>query len=284
MSLAQIFSFQQDEDHLVFDWAIYHGDIFGFENIHIIDHKSGDSYKSKLKKLSELGIKIYPFDGPFIEKRNALSDIMLKYVGKCHYLIPLDADEFIVNRLQNRIECRDVQSGLCQASKKAKNKMHMFKPMCALDNKCHDPLIDNNFFRFINSLDAKVGMSKTFYPANIFLKTDQGNHHGSTSSYNNVYCFTDLALIHFEIFNLEQFKQKVMRGVEAYFLKDNFKNYFGKGQHYARAYEAILEGKFEEYTRDQIENCQLKSEVFESDVFSNYIKILRDKYKSIYNL
>jgi hypothetical protein len=280
MSLAQIFSFQKDEDHLVFDWAVHHGDIFGFENIHIIDHSSSDSFKSKLNVLSQHGVKIHHFEGPFTEKKNAISEIMLKHSGECSYVVPLDADEFMVLKNKNRIDCSNVESGLRSASKKAKNKMHIFKPMCATHR---DPLVENNVFRFINSLDTRVGMSKTFYPSHVFKKTDQGNHHGFIVPYNNTYCFTDLALIHFEIFDLEKFKQKVLRGVEVYSLKEKFKDYRGRGQHYAKAYESILENNFEEYVKCEIETCQWKSEVFESSVFSNHIQSLREKHKSIYD-
>jgi hypothetical protein len=74
--------------------------MFGITNIHVVDHKSADPRVCKVLALfKQCGIKFTNHGGGFDQKSGMLSSILRK--EKNQFLMPLDADEFVVNIEKN---------------------------------------------------------------------------------------------------------------------------------------------------------------------------------------
>ena len=51
--MVKIFTMAKDELDIVIDWVIYHGFIFGFSNIYVIDNYSTDGTYEALLKMQQ---------------------------------------------------------------------------------------------------------------------------------------------------------------------------------------------------------------------------------------
>lgn len=95
-----IVTFHRDETELLADWMQYHAEIFGFENLHIIDHMSKvPSINNLLAYAEKKGSKIIPYTGSWLYKKFELTRVMREVLDTdalVRTIIPLDIDEFIV--------------------------------------------------------------------------------------------------------------------------------------------------------------------------------------------
>jgi hypothetical protein len=57
-STVRIIMMQRNEVDLLYPWVLYHGLRFGFENLHIIDNGSDDSFRPRLEFLESSGVDI----------------------------------------------------------------------------------------------------------------------------------------------------------------------------------------------------------------------------------
>lgn len=93
--MIKLFTMVKDESDIIRDWILYHGYIFGFENLFIIDNMSSDGTFEIINEYSEKGIKIYR-ELNYIEKGRLMKRLI---DGNCEgndVAFPIDIDEFIV--------------------------------------------------------------------------------------------------------------------------------------------------------------------------------------------
>jgi hypothetical protein len=241
--MIKIFCFLKDEIKLVNDWILYHSNLFGLENIYMVDHQSTDGTFECLSKWKSKGLNVFQTNEHFSKKSEILSRIMNR--NKEGFLIPIDLDEFIVSFLNNKISCDekiiletineklDTSSALrykfitfsnIPLEKKAKNVIEE----CVLFNK--EPFHPR---------------SKTFYYSEYFIETDQGNHFGKIKNSNdinsNLY-FSGLGLLHYETYDPFHFLKKTIRGAKAYGHDKSPAGNGGNGTHYKNNYWKIMSG------------------------------------------
>jgi hypothetical protein len=94
---------QRNEDLCLQPWLVWHGHLFGFENLYIIDHGSEDrSVQEILSRFEALGVHIMrmPATADYRRKAEYTIGIMqiLQKGGGYDFLLPLDCDEFVVMR------------------------------------------------------------------------------------------------------------------------------------------------------------------------------------------
>ena len=97
---VKIIMMQKDEVDLIYPWALYHGTMFGFQNLIIIDNGSGDAVISNLRRLEALGTRViydYRAQSDFVAKGDIIASIIKAYDSSlpADFYIPLDCDEFI---------------------------------------------------------------------------------------------------------------------------------------------------------------------------------------------
>lgn len=103
---------QKDEELLLRPWLLYHGYMFGFENLYVYDNGSAiHSVTETLREFSDVGVNVdFAFHRPedFDNKGNVIGDKIMEFRQANLYdvAVPLDCDEFLaVNHSDIGITC-----------------------------------------------------------------------------------------------------------------------------------------------------------------------------------
>ena len=91
--MIKLFTMVRDEVDIIEDWILYHGTLFGFENLYIVDNVSTDGTYEIIKKYEKNGVHVYSHSN-YKEKGNIMKQLIDN--NKCVIAFPLDIDEFIV--------------------------------------------------------------------------------------------------------------------------------------------------------------------------------------------
>lgn len=189
----------------------YHGKIFGFENIHIIDNGSTDDTKDLcLKYKTDYTF----FDGDFNLKADKLTNLINKHRKNCDIVIPLDSDEFISVKNGDVWIFDDRIVEYFKDFIDAKNSCK-FRLINAVETEYDydNPLIDMHYFYECGYHD----MAKIFMPSKICKGTDGGNHCGVvSSSQGKPPDALKIKLFHFAFRGFTHFCRKIKQGGEAF--------------------------------------------------------------------
>ncbi len=246
---VKLFMMVKDEVDIIEDWLKYHGSIFGFSNLYIIDNYSKDGTYEILQKYQEGRRGIYLIRKKDYKLKGDYMYHLMKDVAKNYDIAyPLDADEFIVfyDKVGNRIRTDNIRNYLDGLSTDHDNYKANYI-MSTIDTADHigyeRATVQANF-----GLYTDYGrMAKTFFN-NHKWKTrslDHGNHHP-----NSDYLLTDICLLHYHCRNLEQMKKKVYNNVEGLgFSTTDLEKLEALprdsvGNHHIRSLIAILKGTF----------------------------------------
>ena len=217
MNDIKIFTFIKDEQVFIRDWIDYHAMIVEYNNIYIVDNRSRDNTINILKEYEKLGINVI-YDYPHYRlKGEYLSQIMKDVNDKCKYLIPIDGDEFIALKTNNKLD-------ITADPKKIKNyienlpytgaKYSFYTYICCIPEQVqyNDPLIEIDKFHI--HLENHE-MMKKFYPSSTFISTDHGNHHGVVESDLDT-IISDLVLFHYPDVGLESFVKRMYNDINGF--------------------------------------------------------------------
>ena len=222
--MIKLFTMVKDEVDIVEDWLQYHGNIFGFTNLHIIDNMSTDGTFEILGKYAQLkGIFVYRHDD--YKKKG---DLMKQLISQNKTIIafPLDIDEFIVyyNPKTNKITINDIVPYLNENIIASKNDGVIMNTHTKGLYKCdyiHSKITKKNKNGFDHAvLEATRGrydekrdkiMTKSFFDTRFWKgNIDHGNH----CNFNNHFSMSKLCLVHYHKRNFEQHKKKVINNVK----------------------------------------------------------------------
>ena len=97
---VKVIMMQKDEGDLIYPWALFHGTLFGFHNLVIIDNGSTEPVLSRLRRLEALGTRViydYQEQSHFVSKGDIIASIIQEYdaTDPADFYFPLDCDEFI---------------------------------------------------------------------------------------------------------------------------------------------------------------------------------------------
>ena len=184
-----MFVMTRDEYDLIEDWVLYHGALFGYHNLVIIDNNSVDP------RVLDVYKRYVPKGVTVVEEKNyvdggqgqAFTKHMQRYKDTCQFLIGLDTDEFMVikgharagalpsaretaARIKYYLTRIDERVGTIIIDTYFASVVDPTSPMYR-DNKMHDPA--RNIVSF-----AEMNCTKMIYRAQGFLKTINGNHDG----------------------------------------------------------------------------------------------------------
>ena len=88
--------YQKNEDDILDYWLDYHSEIFGEENVMLLDNYSDDPKVLRtLDVWEDRGVRILREQGPYIDKGMLILNATKKYFPDAAMLVPLDIDEFI---------------------------------------------------------------------------------------------------------------------------------------------------------------------------------------------
>jgi hypothetical protein len=239
--MVKVFTFLKDEIKIVDDWLTYHSNLFGVNNIHVIDHMSTDGTEKILEEWKNKGLNIYKCDKPFSYKNKKLTEVMVKEKTKDCFLIPLDIDEFIViDSNEGIVVSKDVI--IKQINKLEKGP---FRYKFSVRNNIPLQTDVNRPVEQCVHFDEKISVndrSKTFYNSNHFISTDQGNHGGNVNGHGKIKD-SGLTLLHYNIYDKNHFIKKMIRGAKAYGHDKTPNGGGGNGIHYKNNYWKIKNGE-----------------------------------------
>ena len=238
----------KDEVDIIKEWIIYHGSMFGFSNIYVIDNYSTDGTYEAIKEFSHL-INIFR-EPDYKKKGDYMKDLIDKY---CHNEIafPMDIDEFIVYYDNNTVS---IDKNLINNYINTLNSSIIYKAnyILSIIDRNHpsgynNALTESNYGSYIHMGDH----AKSFFnTAQYKGKIDHGNHIHFIDKKN---CnLTKICLVHYHYRNLEQMKKKILNNILGlgyrndlnylYNLLHNNKNC--AGFHHVKAQIDILENKY----------------------------------------
>ena len=244
--MVKVFTMVKCEVDIVRDWVLYHGHLFGFNNLHVIDNLSLDgTYEELLQLEKDYAIHVYQL--PDYKKKGDYMSSLIKQFGKNEFVIPLDIDEFIVHhdKTNNAISCDEtlIKRTLATLPKANAYKMNYIMtypsgtegyPRATVESK-HGVYSDYG------------SMAKTFFHSSLFRgKLDHGNHFNTQN-----YHLTKLCLVHYHCRNLEQMKKKIFNNVSGLghdpldlnsLKADALRN--PQGHHHINHQISVLEGRF----------------------------------------
>ena len=93
--MVKIFTMVKDEVDIVKDWIVYHGSLFGWNNIYILDNYSTDGTYEIIQEFAHLGINIFREDD-YRFKGYYMSALIKEFCQNERFAFPIDIDEFIV--------------------------------------------------------------------------------------------------------------------------------------------------------------------------------------------
>jgi hypothetical protein len=110
---------QRDEALLLQPWLVYHGYLFGFENLFVFDNGSTDaSVIATIERFAAVGVNFdlsYREEGDYERKAELMIDTInrLDGCGKYTAYIPMDCDEFLVSFDDGGLNCSRFAIGDC---------------------------------------------------------------------------------------------------------------------------------------------------------------------------
>ena len=244
--IIKLFTMVKDEIDIVEDWLKYHGTLFGYKNLYIVDNMSGDGTFEKIQEYQSKGVFLIQR-----EDYKLKGDYMTELIndpnrGDFDFAYPIDIDEFVVyyDKESNQI----LPFRTVNYFKSLPVSETVFKT-----NYINALISNGNGVGYERAtIETELGVyqdyhdvAKTFFNKRIWTEElDHGNHYQTTN-----FVLTDLCLVHYHCRNLEQMKKKVINnvkglGFDATNITDLRKNTEGVGNHHVRHMIEILKGDF----------------------------------------
>ena len=220
--MIKLFTMVKDEVDIIEDWILYHGAIFGFHNLYIVDNMSTDGTYELMQKYVGKGVNTFRHHD-YKKKGDIMKELITN--NKSIIAFPLDIDEFIVyyDKKRNKISVDNIISymnGLIQSNNNNNMLMNMNTIGLYKCDYIHSKITNNNKYGYKRAvLEAKWGgydhnrekiMAKSFFDTRYWKgDIDHGNH----CNFNNHFNLSNLCLVHYHCRNLEQHKKKVINNV-----------------------------------------------------------------------
>ena len=208
--MVKIYTMVKDEIDIVKDWIIYHGSMFGWNNLYIIDNFSSDGTWEAINELRFLGINIYR-EKDYLQKGIYMNDLINKHSCNPNDSIafPMDIDEFIVyydkeNKKVN-IEKDLIRSYFQKLPQSRVYKANYIYPYVTQKEGFERAAAEAEYgFYSDYGKFAKSFINTKYYAGEI----DHGNHIPCDS-----FLLTDIHLLHFHSRNIQQHLKKIQNNI-----------------------------------------------------------------------
>jgi hypothetical protein len=194
LPLAKVFTVTKNEYDLIEDFLLYHGYLFGYENLVVIDNGSTDTrvldvyerYKPRgVTVVTRLGYK-------GAQQGEHFTEVMKDYRHAAEFLIGLDTDLFFC---VDQSSDRDVVQRYLRSLPPSYDIFQMKKFMMSVvdprspnyeGHKLRRPVDSTTFV--IRDGYAGVSVPHVFFRAANFISTSNGNHEGVTTTGKTWFC------------------------------------------------------------------------------------------------
>lgn len=241
MPHLKIFLMTKNEIGMLEDWIIYHGSIFGYKNLYILDGSDDPRVFEIYDRYANRGINIFFSTTSLDGLARELTELMHSHKGENNFLIKLDTDEFLAYakpRIFPTNSCiKEAMRGLYIKRFDGKPEMEVPWLFRLLVERQFNlaRLCNANFPEFLSSLpingkrykasiivwsNPSAGESsrpcreislftvpqfshlKSFFHSDSFVSVDLGSHAGQSTD-NHGFNETDLTIIHYHSTSVE---------------------------------------------------------------------------------
>jgi hypothetical protein len=93
--MLKIFLLTRNDTKFLEDWILYHGFLFGLDNLHILDGSDCQKAIDTYAKFKPLGLNVHFSSSGLNDLADEMTQLMHTHKGTDNFLIKLDTDEFI---------------------------------------------------------------------------------------------------------------------------------------------------------------------------------------------
>ena len=253
----KLFTMVKNEEDIIEYWINYHGSIFGYRNLHIIDNNSDDGTYEKIMKYKKIGVNIYR--EPDYKLKGKLLTGLIKEQQKIDaydLAIPIDIDEFVVHydKRHKTLNPSHIRIYINELMKTSNDEIFKMNYIQSTINSQNDYGYNNALLESLYGKYEDYGnVAKTFFNINKWTgELDHGNHYCCEN-----YVLTDMVLVHYHCRNLDQMKKKITTNINGLgYPTDKVKlenilveNKNPDGTHHIKHMIDMLDNKFEINTR-----------------------------------
>lgn len=220
-SLAKVIVLSKDEYDLIEDFICHHGRIFGYENIVIVDNGSSDPRVLDVyRKYRELGVTIESdSERSMLNMAQIVTDAMRRHAPSCHFLVPLDTDEFIWTPGSEEMDAHRVREHL-EDILSNKDEVSVIRYKCFLGSVADASNMDyigHKHLRPARSITTfyDQGWDKLIVRSERFVSILQGNHHVHVQKGTTMTSHL-LGLLHFHETGAARKLERCMMSMEGY--------------------------------------------------------------------
>jgi len=257
----KLFTMVKDEVDIIKEWILYHGYLFGYNNLFIVDNFSTDGTYEVINSFKGLGVNIFR-EADYKQKGDIMTNLIEKYCSN-EIAYPIDIDEFIVYYDKSNktisVDKNTILNYFSNLPISSVYKTNYIVSLITNDIGYENAVAETAYGLYVDYGD----LAKSFFNTMLFKdKIDHGNHYNTTNYY-----LTDLALIHYHARSLDQLKKKIYNNVSGLGYDMNNLNQLKQleinrcaGSHHVHSLIAILENRYglTRHTHDPHTNCLLK--------------------------
>ena len=210
-------------------WIIYHGELVGMENIHVIDDSDDVNALMFLKRAQEkTKLKVTYTNSSLSGLSNEITNIMLSSRPYCDFMMKMDTDEFLA-----------VYSPETKAINIQKPFLDAYLSKLIFDGKryqvgyvlssvpsrvCGDPSTSITSFTLSRVEDeGTIALNKAILPSKTFKSIDLGGHFGAVDRmFTGGAHRTDLAIVHFHERCYQDVIQSAIKAVHSHMYVDKY--------------------------------------------------------------
>lgn len=209
----KIFTMVKNEVDIIEYWIKYHGTLFGYENLYIVDNMSTDGTYEIIEFYKNHGVQLCREED--YKKKGEIMTRLINSTYNYDIAFPIDIDEFIVyyNEDKNKINPKRVLKYLHNLI-----KTDVFRENTIFKANYIQTLIDDDSeYGYKNAIiETQYGIHQDYKGhAKTFINKkkwngvlDHGNHYPSEE-----YVKTNICLVHYHCRNKEQMQKKVENNV-----------------------------------------------------------------------
>jgi hypothetical protein len=206
--MVKLFTIVKDECDIVREWIIYHGCMFGWNNIYVIDNYSTDGTYEIIQEFKDL---IHISREPDYRKKGEyMTNLINRYCnGDETIAFPLDIDEFIVyydkNTREVSIDKSLINNYINNLPPCRVYKANYLYPILRNENGYNNACKELDYSKYCDGGNfAKSFVNKKYFNGVM----DHGNHLNCSDYY-----LTNIVLVHYHHRNIEQMRKKILNNV-----------------------------------------------------------------------
>ena len=197
----------KDEKYLIKHWIDYHGEIFGYDNLHIIDDSDDRDILKYYETIENLGITFHRNSSSNLNNLDCtITSVMQSLKDTCDFIIKLDTDEFIGYYDKNTNEISVSKDDIINSINSLDINGNKYRILYYVNSA---PLIHYNYPLECTTFHQPefTPNHKVFFYSQTFEYCDLGAHCGRlVSGYDsNIYNKSDLIIVSYHFPNPNQY-------------------------------------------------------------------------------